>query len=168
VGVRGDETGGHELDAPPWSRFEGTLISTAGAVRRAYQHVLAEAGLDLAEASILAHLADGGAMSQVELARRLHTGRARIGVYIDALVRKQAVQRDPDPTDRRVWMVSLTESGWQLWSHSVEIDRRLRLQLRAGTTREDRQRLDALLVLIERNASGLFASDPSAAGGGGV
>jgi len=49
---------GHELDAPPWSRVEGTLLSTARAVRRAYDAALAELGVNLSKASVLAHLKD--------------------------------------------------------------------------------------------------------------
>jgi len=149
---------GHELDAPPWSRVEGTLMSTARAVRRAYDAALAELGVNLSEASVLAHLRDAGALTQTELARRIGTGRARMGAWIDGLVDKGAVVREPDPHDRRVWMVALTPAGRNLWAETARIDRSIRRVLRDGTTDEDRARLDALLTVINRNADALLTS----------
>jgi len=148
---------GHELDAPPWSRVEGTLLSTARAVRRAYDAAFADLGVNLSEASVLAHLRDGGPLTQTELARRIGTGRARIGAWIDSLVAKGAVVREADPHDRRVWNVALTPAGQQLWEQTARVDRTIRKVLRAGSTRDDRARLDALLTLINRNADTLAA-----------
>lgn len=148
-------TPGHELDAPPWSRVEGTLLSTARAVRRAYDAALAELGVNLSEASVLAHLRDTGPLTQTELARRIGTGRARMGAWIDGLVAKGAVVREADPHDRRVWKVALTADGERLWGETAGIDRSIRRVLRAGTTPEDRARLDALLTLVNRNADTL-------------
>ena len=149
---------GHELDAPPWSRVEGTLLSTARAVRRAYDAALAELGVNLSEASVLAHLQDGGPLTQTELARRIGTGRARMGAWIDGLVAKGAVAREADPHDRRVWKVALTPAGHRLWEETVGVDRSIRRVLRSGSTPEDRARLDALLTLINRNADTLIDS----------
>jgi len=146
---------GHELDAPPWSRVEGTLMSTARAVRRAYDAALAELGVNLSEASVLAHLRDAGALTQTELARRIGTGRARMGAWIDGLATKGMVVRQADPHDRRVWNVALTPAGERLWEQTADVDRSIRKVLRAGSTPEDRARLDALLTLINHNADTL-------------
>jgi MarR family transcriptional regulator for hemolysin len=127
-------------------------MATARSVRRAYDAAFAEVNVNLSEASILAHLANGGALSQVELARRIGAGRARVGVHVDTLEAKRAVRRDPDPHDRRVWLVSLTPAGLDLWQRSVEVDRALRRHLRAGTTRAERAALDAVLARIRHNA----------------
>jgi DNA-binding MarR family transcriptional regulator len=150
----------HELDNPPWSRVEGTLMSTARAVRRAYDRALAETGVNLTEASVLAHLGNSGPLSQVELARRIGTGRARIGVYVDALESMGAVRRDADPDDRRVWKVGLTASGKDLWAQTIEIDRRIRRHLRAGTTAAEREQLDRMLTRIQQNVATLPGNEP--------
>lgn len=144
--------GGHELQAPAWSQVEGTLLTTARAVRRAYDRCLADVGVHLTEASILAHLGDGGPLTQVELARRIGTSRARIGVHVDGLTAKGAVERRADPADRRVWRVGLTPAGRELWARTIEIDQAVRRRLRAGTTAAQRRQLDDLLARIERNA----------------
>jgi MarR family transcriptional regulator for hemolysin len=154
-------TVGHELDAPPWSRVEGTLLSTARAVRRAYDAALAELGVNLSEASVLAHLRDSGPLTQTDLARRIGTGRARMGAWIDGLVAQGAVVREADPHDRRVWKVVLTPEGHVLWEETARVDRSIRRVLREGTTAEDRARLDALLTVINRNADKLAGTTRS-------
>ena len=147
--------GSHELDAPPWSRVEGTLMTTARAVRQAYDQYFANLGVNLAEASVLAHLGDGGSLMQVELARRIGTSRARIGVHIDSLQGKGAVERQADPTDRRVWIISLTPKGRDLWARTVAVDGYVRGYLRAGTTAAERKDLDGLLQRIHRNVEAI-------------
>jgi MarR family transcriptional regulator for hemolysin len=147
--------GGHELDAPPWSRVEGTLLSTARSMRRAYDRCLAEVGVHLTEASILAHVGSGGPLTQVELARRIGTSRARVGVHVDGLAAKGAVERRADPADRRVWLVALTKEGEDLWTRTIEIDHAVRQRLRAGTTAAERRQLDGLLARIQRNADAI-------------
>jgi DNA-binding MarR family transcriptional regulator len=148
-------SGGHELDAPPWSRVEGTLLTTARAVRQAYDRLLAEVGVNLTEASVLAHLGVDGPLTQTELARRIGTSRAHIGVRIDSLQMKDALKRLPDPSDRRVWRVSLTPAGEELWVRTIAVDRYVRNYLRAGTTAGDRRRLDVLLEQIHRNVDAI-------------
>ena len=138
-------------DGATWSRFEGTLLTTARIVRRTYDAALAAIGINLAEATVLAYLGSSGALTQVELARRIGTGKARIGAYIDSLQVAGAVQRSPDPSDRRVWSVSLTEQGHELWSKSQAIDRSVRRRLRAGIAADDLTLLDAMLVQIADN-----------------
>lgn len=130
-------------------------MSTARAVRRAYDAALAELGVNLSEASVLAHLKDAGGLTQTELARRIGTGRARMGAWIDGLVTKGMVVRHADPNDRRVWNVALTTAGERLWAQTADVDRSIRKVLRAGSTPEDRARLDALLTLINSNADTL-------------
>jgi DNA-binding MarR family transcriptional regulator len=134
-------------------------MAAARSVRRAYDDAFASVELNLSEASVLAYLANGGALTQVELARRIGASRARIGVHVDALEAKQAVRRDPDPTDRRVWLVSLTPTGRDLWQRSMEADRALRRRLRAGTTAEERTVLDAALARIRENADAILGGE---------
>ena len=156
--------GGHELDAPPWSRVEGTLMSTARAVRRAYDRSFADLDVNLAEASVLAHLGDAGSLTQTELARRIGTGRSHIGVQVHSLQTKGAVERTGDPSDRRVWKVALTSTGRDLWAQTIEVDRRVRHQLRAGISSAERDQLDSLLERIHRNISALLDGEPSTVG----
>jgi MarR family transcriptional regulator for hemolysin len=135
---------------PPWARVEGTIMSTARAMRRAYDRAFADIGINLAEATILAHLVDGQ-LTQSELARRVGTSRARIGGSIDSLVPKGAVERVADTADRRIWLVTLTDEGRSMWERSVAADRELRKRIRVGTTAKQREQLDEVLTVLHKN-----------------
>lgn len=141
----------HELDAPPWRRVDGTLMATARSIRKAYDRVLADVGLSLPEASLLAYVDQIDPQTQTELARRLGSGRAVMGARIDTLEARGAVRRQPHPTDRRVWLVHITPAGRELVGTVNELDHGLREQLRAGLTRADRQHLASILLRIQRN-----------------
>lgn len=151
----------HELDAPPWRRVDGTLMATARSIRKAYDRILADVGLSLPEASLLAYLGEIEPQTQTRLAQLLGSGRAVMGARIDTLEARGAVKRQPHPTDRRVWLVHITPVGEELVTTINELDHGLREQLRTGLTREDRQRLAAILVQIQRNLSPEQPADES-------
>ena len=145
------ETGDHELDAPPWRRVDGTLMATARGIRQAYDRALADIGLTLPEASLLAYVDQIEPQTQTELARRLGSGRAVMGTRVDTLETRGAVQRLPHPNDRRVWLVHITEIGRQLVETINRLDIGIREQLRAGLSRQDRQQLAMILLRIQTN-----------------
>src|SRR5581483_8218309 len=99
----------------------------------------------------------GGPLTQVELATRIGTGRANVGLLIDSLERKGHVVRASNPNDRRVWLIQLTDQGQAVWERTAEIDRAIRYQLRAGTTAAERDQLDSLLTRTHANAEVILA-----------
>jgi MarR family transcriptional regulator for hemolysin len=143
----------HELDAPPWLRVESTLMATAHAIREAYDARLADLGLTLSLASLLAYVADFGPVNQSRAAQHLSQGRAATGVQADRLEQMGMVERRPDPDDRRVWMLAITERGRTLAGEVAECDTALRAEFRSGISRADRQQLAALLVRLQRNVA---------------
>jgi len=145
----------HELDAAPWRRVDGTLMETAKKIRRAYDSLLSEVSLTLPEASLLAYIAEAPPMTQIRLAERMGSGRAATGARIDALERRGALERQPDPDDRRAWLVCITAVGRELVDRVNDIDRGLRHQLRQGISREERQQLADLLLRLQSNLSAL-------------
>lgn len=149
----------HELDAPPWLRVESTIMATARAVRQAYDLRFAELGLNLSEASLLAYVEEAGALTQTRLAERLGIGRAAMGSVIDSLEKRGLVERNPDPDDRRVWLVDLTAAGKEMVQQVTERDLVLRKELRAGISREDRSKLAEVLVALGNNLAGILADD---------
>ncbi len=147
------EDHGHELDSPPWQRVDGTLMAVARAIRQTYESGLQSLGLSLPEASLLAFVLETGPISQSEIASRLDAGRAATGLRIDGLERRALVRRQPHPTDRRVWLVEITEGGRPLVDQVNAIDREIRTRLRSGITREQRLQLAEVLLQIQHNAS---------------
>ena len=142
---------GHELDAPPWLRVESTLMATANAIRAAYDSRLAPLGLNLSLASLLAYIRDSGPVTQTRAAEHLDQGRAVTGTQVDKLQALGLVERLPDPDDRRVWLVAVTEPGRQVATRIDDVDAVLRAELRAGISRSDRQSLAGLLVRLQHN-----------------
>ncbi len=149
----------HELDAPPWLRVESTIMATARAIRQSYDQRFSDLDLNLSEASVLAYVAEHGALSQTQIAKSLGLGRAATGALIDALEDRALVQRQTDPDDRRVWLVEITIAGKELVEEVYVRDQILRKQLRNGITRQERQQLAAVLVRLGNNLASVLAEE---------
>ncbi len=141
----------NELDAPPWLRVESTLMATARLIREAFDARLKPLDLNLTQASLLAYVAEFGATTQSRLADQMGTGRAAMGSVVDGLERRSLVERHPDPDDRRVWRVDLTDAGRDLAVSVVSVDEILRSELRHGIGREERQALSWVLTRLQQN-----------------
>lgn len=150
----------HELDSPPWRRVDGTIMATARAIRKIYDRALGDLGLSLPEASLLAYIAESQPETQTQLANRLGVGKAAMGSRIDHLEQMDAIQRRPHSTDRRVWLVHLTDRGRQYVDAINEIDGQLREQLRRGIGRTEREQLAHTLSRIQQNVKSLGESVP--------
>lgn len=152
---------GHELDSPPWRRIDGTIMATARAIRKAYDHALSDLGLTLPEASLLAFIAETEPYTQTQLAARLGGGRAALGARVDHLEQMAAIQRRPHRNDRRVWLVHLTPVGRDYVDAINEIDQQLRVQLRRGISRAEREQLAQTLTRLQANVVALHADAES-------
>jgi DNA-binding MarR family transcriptional regulator len=155
----GDGKPDHELDAPPWLRVESTVMAAARQIRCLYDQRFAELELNLSQASLLAYIGEFGALTQTALAERLGLGRAATGTVIDQLESRQLVERMPDPTDRRVWLIAITDDGRALVEQITAIDEVVRSSLRAGITKQERQQLASLLVRLQQNLAACLAPD---------
>jgi len=141
----------NELDASPWLRVESTLMSTARLIREAFDARLKPLDLNLTQASLIAYVAEFGATTQTRLAEQLGTRRAAMGSVIDGLERRGLVERRPDPLDRRVWRIDISDDGRRLAKQIVEVDEVLRAELRHGIGREERQALSWVLTHLQHN-----------------
>jgi len=141
----------HELDSPPWLRVESTLMATARLVRTAFDVRLAPLDLNLTQASLLGYIAEFGPTTQTRLADHLAIGRAAIGSVIDQLEGRDLIERQPNPTDRRVWVIAITAAGRDLAREIGEVDAVLRADLRRGIGREERQALAWVMTRLQQN-----------------
>jgi MarR family transcriptional regulator for hemolysin len=141
----------NELDAPPWLRVESTLMATARLIREAFDARLKPLDLNLTQASLLAYVAEFGATTQTRLADQMGTRRAAMGTVIDGLEKRGLVQRHPDPDDRRVWRIDVTDAGRTLAKDIADVDEVLRAELRHGIGREERQALSWVLTRLQVN-----------------
>jgi MarR family transcriptional regulator for hemolysin len=141
----------NELDAPPWLRVESTLMATARLIREAFDARLKPLDLNLTQASLLAYVAEFGATTQTGLAEKMGTGRAAMGTVVDGLEKRGLIERHPDPDDRRVWRIDITDDGRELAERVVGVDEVLRGELRHGIGREERQALSWVLTRLQVN-----------------
>jgi MarR family transcriptional regulator, transcriptional regulator for hemolysin len=141
----------HELDAPPWRRFESTLMATSRLIRRAYDLRLEATGLNLSEACLLAYVVEHGPITQTQVAERIGMGRAPAGTIVDNLSKRELLVRLPHASDRRVWLLSATRDGLKLAARVAEVEAELRVELREGLSRLEREQLAVTLVRLQAN-----------------
>jgi len=151
----------HELDAPPWRRFESTLMATSKSIRRAYDLLFAEIGLNLSEACLLEYVVEHGPMSQTQVAERIGMGRAPAGTIVDSLSNRSLLRRTPDSTDRRVWLLTATNEGIKLAVRIGDVDKELRTKMRQGLSQVERELLAGILLRIQANLSGVLSAPTS-------
>src|SRR5580704_14776821 len=99
------------------------LLTLAGQLRQSWA-AHAAAGLSTAQVNALLTLEPGTAVPMRSLAARLNSDASNLSVLIDRLERRGAVERRPDPADRRVKALALTPEGERLraafWRSVVE------------------------------------------------
>ena len=149
----------HELDAPPWRRFESTLMATSRMIRRAYDWRLKDIDLNLSEACLLAYVVEHGPLTQTQVAERVGMGRAPAGTIVDSLSKRGLLVRLPDATDRRVWLLSATEAGKGLAAEISEVEAKLRVELRNGLSRAEREQLAQTLVRLQENLATVLVDE---------
>jgi len=100
------------------------LLTLAGQLRQSWAAHAAASGLSTAQVNALLTLEPGTAVPMRSLAARLNSDASNVSVLIDRLERRGAVERRPDPADRRVKALALTAEGERLraafWRSVVE------------------------------------------------
>jgi DNA-binding MarR family transcriptional regulator len=145
-----------DLGAPPRRTMESILMATSRGMRRAYDSRLAGVGLKLSEAFLLGHVHTQGPMTQTQLAEGLGIGRAATGALIDALERKELVERTAHAGDRRVWLVASTERAGPIVDEIAALDAALRQELWTGISRAERHQLSEILLRLEGNLASIL------------
>ncbi|HWD95515.1 MAG TPA: MarR family transcriptional regulator [Acidimicrobiales bacterium] len=152
----------HELDAPPWQRFESTLMATSKSIRRAYDVRLSDIGLNLSEACLLEYVFEHGPMTQTQVAERIGMQRASAGTIIDNLSRRKLLKRLHDPADQRVWLLSATSEGQRMAEKIAVVDNALRSELRRNLSSDERGQLADMLIRLQSNLSQILEGSDEA------
>jgi DNA-binding MarR family transcriptional regulator len=90
------------------------LLTLAGRLRQQWAAHAAAVGLSPAQVSALLTLTPGEAIPMRDLAARLDYDASNLSTLVDRLERRGAIERRPDPADRRVKALALTEAGERL------------------------------------------------------
>ncbi|MDX2266201.1 MAG: MarR family transcriptional regulator [Hyphomicrobiales bacterium] len=95
-------------------KWTGYVISQlAGGMRQATAEALAPLGLNPILFGCLEAIAVAGPLSQVALGQMIRVDRTTIVQLLDTLEAAGLAERKPDPSDRRVHAVCLTELGFE-------------------------------------------------------
>jgi DNA-binding MarR family transcriptional regulator len=109
-----------DLPEPPTERLRLLLearlelLTLADRLRQQWAAHAAAVGLSPAQVSALLTLTPGEAIPMRDLAARLDYDASNLSTLVDRLERRGAVERRPDPADRRVKALALTEAGERL------------------------------------------------------
>jgi len=123
-------------------------------------------GVTLHQLSALRHLVALGPLTMHELAGRMDISPSAATQLVDRLVQHQLVDRVPDPTDRRVLRVAISESAAEV-VRAFEMERSRRLAgLLAALSEDELETLTSLAERIARSAlPGPAGPEDDASGG---
>ena len=109
---------------------------------------------------ILARVAQGPRVRQVDLAERVLADPPNVSRLVDALVARGLVRRSPDPADRRSWLLSLTRQGRQVTARLLDHTITERQLVFDGFADDELDALAAALDRIDANLRRLLSSTP--------
>ncbi|MEX2453240.1 MAG: MarR family transcriptional regulator [Rhodospirillaceae bacterium] len=91
----------------------------------------------------------GGPMSMGDLSRHLMVSNGNVTGLVDRLAREGLVERTASPSDRRVQMVSLTESGSAFFAQIADEHRRWIGEMMSGLSPDEMNTLYDLLARLK-------------------
>lgn len=101
--------------------------------------------------SVLARLAEQDGLPQKVVAETTFKDQPTTGRILDRLVEKGLVRRDPNPDDRRGFLIFLTEEGRRLRDRIVPVAARMNDDAGQGFSGEERSTLLMLLAKVQGN-----------------
>ncbi len=108
-------------------------------------------GLTRAQWRVLAHLAPRQGINQSALAEILEVENITLGRHVDRLEQTGWVERRPDPDDRRVWRLFLTDKSRPILDQMEILAVETQEEAMASLSEGERHGLMALLLSMKRN-----------------
>ncbi len=116
------------------------------------QDVVKSSGLSTAQMhtiEIVGHGAHGGgALRMKELAKKMGVTTGSLTVMVDRLEQQGLLQRTPHETDRRSYLIALTDKGQDLFAEHHQYHLRLTEEITATLSAEEQAQLGAILEKI--------------------
>lgn len=110
--------------------------------------VLGGLDVEMWDYAVLTELGRGPAPTQAQLAHAVGRDTTRLIVTLDRLEKRNLLRRDPDPTDRRNRIVTLTGAGKRLLAESRAAVRALEAELLVDLNPQQREDLFVTLQLL--------------------
>jgi MarR family transcriptional regulator for hemolysin len=114
-------------------------------------------GMTRAQWMILVRLDRQPGMSQTELAALIEVEPITVGRLIDRLEHRSLVERHPDPEDRRIWRLHLTEAAQPMLKKIMRARAELNDILTAGLPSKDLEAVVDCLLQMKTNMAGTRA-----------
>ena len=123
-------------------------------------------GLTRAQWRVLAHLAPRQGINQTALAEILEVETITLGRHIDRLEDTGWVERRPNPDDRRVWRLFLTDKARPILDRMEVLALETQEEAMTELSEGERGRLMALLLSMKRSMVAREAAHAEAGGDG--
>lgn len=109
--------------------------------------VLAPSGLDSDEFAIYSVLSAASGITPTELARWMAAPPTTVSSYVKRFEARGHVSRDPNPADRRSYLIKLTPAGRRAHRRAGKLFAPLRTRVAAGLGAQEPRVRDALITL---------------------
>ena len=139
------------------------LAETSRTLRRHFNRRASALGVTTAQWRALAWLGHEPGLKQVELAERLDVEPITAGRIVDRLEESGLVLRQPDPVDRRVWRLFLTEEATPIHQRLSSLAEEMADQVFEGLGTEEIDAMRAKLALIRENVGRVEAEQRKSA-----
>jgi MarR family transcriptional regulator, organic hydroperoxide resistance regulator len=137
-------------DPRPWEVKVGVaLLNFHSRLERCLSDGLSAHGITLAQYDVLMTLCHGDGITQQELAERLLVTKANVVGLIDRVSAAGWVERRPDPEDRRVNRLYLTDAGRRLAREAQPGQYALVKKIFGGLTEAELRQMHALLGRLD-------------------
>lgn len=133
------------------------IIVTSSILMGEAQRVLSGFGLTESQLNVLMMLlyqSEDGRLTQTQLSRMLVVKRSGITGLVDRMEKAGLVRRIPDPADRRVNLIEMTEQGRDLLDRAHGPYFRRIEEVASALTDEEHDNLNAILERVRRQVRG--------------
>jgi MarR family transcriptional regulator, transcriptional regulator for hemolysin len=127
------------------------LHEVARLLRRRFEQNTHNSGLTRSQWQVLAYLANNEGINQSGLADLLEIEPITLGRLIDKLEKRGLIERHPDPSDRRAWLLHLTPAARPKLTQLRELGNVTRAEALAGVAESDTERLLSTLQALKTN-----------------
>jgi MarR family transcriptional regulator for hemolysin len=127
------------------------LHEVARLLRRRFEQNARDSGLTRSQWQVLAYLTNNEGINQSGLADLLEIEPITLGRIIDKLQTRGLIERRPDPSDRRAWLLHLTSAARPKLSQLRRLGDLTRGEALAGVPEADTERLLKTLQTLKAN-----------------
>jgi MarR family transcriptional regulator for hemolysin len=127
------------------------LHEVARLLRRRFEQNARDSGLTRSQWQVLAYLANNEGINQSGLADLLEIEPITLGRIIDKLQTRGLIERRPDPSDRRAWLLHLTSTARPKLSQLRRLGEVTRGEALAEVPEADTERLLKTLQTLKAN-----------------